>query len=266
MTCEKGHANLGNRARRVLATATAFTFLCQNFAWAVCADGSTFPANGFVFGQPPTSIWSPGVFFNVAGSTFIPDNSVFEHNDPAQPSTGGGHNWVFDQGSGLCKQTDIGPAGGAPTAWTLSTNCIFLQPLAGSSGNPPIPIFAEGINVPYQGDAVTPTCDPTQYVGGNPRVGPALPTNTYFNHLGCSISHGAATAPQTAITYLFVAGNGSGLWVVPLSNVTNPVVGGSAGKVVGALDWFGNIPLGQQLVSATVSPDGQFALATTFLK
>ena len=47
------NANLSKRARRIVATATAFTFLCQNFAWAVCADGSTFPAGGFVF--PPTA-------------------------------------------------------------------------------------------------------------------------------------------------------------------------------------------------------------------
>jgi len=56
MTGEKGHANLGKRTRRVLATATAFMFLSQNFAWAVCADGSTFPPGGYVSGQPPASI------------------------------------------------------------------------------------------------------------------------------------------------------------------------------------------------------------------
>jgi hypothetical protein len=258
------------RARRIVATATALTFLCQNFAWAVCADGSTFPVNpnGFVFGQGLAAAnWSPGQYTFPAGSIFVPDNSVFEHNDPAQPLTGGGHNWVFDQGSALCKQIDTGPAGGTPTAWAFptstATDCIVLQSITGSSGNPPVPIFGPGFSIPYQGDAVTPTCDPTQYVGGNPRVGPALPTNTYFNHLGCSISHGAATTPQTADTYLFVAGFSSGLWVVPLTNVTNPVVGGLAGKVVGALDWFGNIPLGQRLTNATVSPDGQFAMATS---
>jgi hypothetical protein len=71
--------------------------------------------------------------------------------------------------------------------------------------------------------------------------------------------------PQTATTYLFAAGSTGGLFVVPLTNVPNPVVGGSAGKIAIAIDWFGNIPLGQKLVSATVSPDGQFALATTFV-
>jgi len=259
--------DLSTRARRMVATATAFTFLCQNFSWAVCADGSTFPTGGFV---PPPSILGNWQIINAdraAGSIFVPDNSVFEHNDPAQPLTGGGHNWLFDQGSTLCKQTDSGPAGGAPTAWlnpaALPVDCTFLPIITGSSGNPPVPIIQAVADVPYQGDAVTPTCDPTQYVGSNPLVGPALPTNSYFNHLGCSISHGAATTPQTATTYMFVAGLKGGLFVMPLTNVANPVAGGEAGKTAGAVGWFGNIPLGQQLNIASVSPDGQFALATS---
>jgi len=75
----------GKRARRVAATVTAFTLLCQNFAWAVCADGSTFPPGGFAFPQPPTANWSPGIFSGSTGSIFVPDNSVFEHNNPAEP-------------------------------------------------------------------------------------------------------------------------------------------------------------------------------------
>jgi hypothetical protein len=137
-----------------------------------------------------------------------------------------------------------------------------LPVITGSSGNPPVPIVRSFSDIPGQGDAITPTCDPTQYVGGNPLVGPALPTNTYFNHLGCSISRGAATTPQTAVTYLFLVGTNGGMFKLPLGNV-NPAVGGEAGKVVQGLDWFGNIPLGQKLTSATVSPDGMFALATS---
>jgi hypothetical protein len=272
-----GNANFGKRARRIVAATTALTFLCQNFAWAVCADGSTFPTtppSAFVRGQAPAVNWSPNVFAGVLGSVFIPDNSVFEHNDPTQPLTGGGHNWVFDQGSTLCKETDTGPAGGTPTAWAippfnpaqgfiLGEHCILLPRVTGSTGNPPLPIIQNFSDIPQQGDALTPTCDPTQYVGGNPLVGPALPTNTFFNHLGCSISRGAATTPQTAVTYLFLVGINGGMFKLPLANV-NPVVGGEAGKVVqGAIDWFGQIPLGQKLTSAAVSPDGLFVMATS---
>jgi len=38
MMREKRDLILGKRARRIVATATAFTFLCQNFAWAVCPE------------------------------------------------------------------------------------------------------------------------------------------------------------------------------------------------------------------------------------
>jgi hypothetical protein len=88
MMREKGHALRGKRVRRAVAIATAFTFFCQNFAWAVCADGSTFPAGGFVAGQLPVTIWSPGLSGD--GSVFVPDISVFEHNNPGEPRTGGG--------------------------------------------------------------------------------------------------------------------------------------------------------------------------------
>jgi hypothetical protein len=245
-----------------------FTLLCQNVAWAVCADGSTFPVSGYVNGQPPASSWSPGLFTATGGSIFVPDNSVFEHNDPNQPVTGGGHNWVFDQGTTLCKAIDVGPAGGTPMGWTIplsgTPDCVFLPIIRFASGNPPVPVVISFGDVPLQGNAVTPTCDPTQYVGDNPLVGPALPANTYFNHLGCSISHGAANTPQTATTYLFVAAARGGLFVVPLTNVANPTVGGDAGKAQGGpADWFGQIPLGQKLTNAAVSPDGQFVLATS---
>ena len=39
MIRQRERANLGKRARRIIAT--ALTFFCQNFVWAVCADGST---------------------------------------------------------------------------------------------------------------------------------------------------------------------------------------------------------------------------------
>jgi hypothetical protein len=245
--------------RRITAVATASIFLGQNFAWAVCSDGSTLPAQGFVIGQPPVADannWSPGVFTGTAGSVWVPDNSVNEHNDPAQPLTGGGHNWVFDQGSTLCKETDTGPAGSLPTGWKIEPNtptiCVIL------------PVIVNGLvtnlgDIPYQGDAITPTCDPTLLSQpGNPN-----PNNTYFNQLGCSISHGVATTPQTATTYLFVAGIKGGLFSIPLDNVDNPVIGGEAGKVVTGQNYYSQIPSGTLLTSAAVSKDGQFAIATS---
>src|SRR5215471_2828903 len=259
MMREKCRAVPGKRVRRVVATATAFTFLCQNFAWAVCADGSTLPAGGFVAGSPPVTIWSPGL--SGEGSVFVPDISVFEHNDPDQPRTGGGHNWVFDVNT-FCKAIDVGPAGGAPTAWKVtfppslpSTECFGL------SGPGPVASATIG-----QGETITPTCDPTLLS----QAGAPNPANTRLNQLGCAISHGVATTPQTATTFLFVAViptvrlPQSGLFVVQLVNAPpSPVIGGEAGKIVGGFDYYSDIPGGQNLTSAAVSPDGMFAVATS---
>ena len=149
----RGDTSLSNRARRVAAIVTAFTFLCQNFAWAVCADGSTFPPGGFTIGSAAMVNWSAGTFTGTGGSIFVPDNSVFEHNSPGEPVTGGGHNWAFDQGATLCKAIDIGPAGGTPTGWTLPpfnlADCIILP-----TPGPGAP------DIPYQGEAITPSCNP----------------------------------------------------------------------------------------------------------
>jgi hypothetical protein len=261
-----GNANLSKRTRRVVAAATAFTFLCQNLAWAVCADGSTFPPGGFVNGQPPAAIWSPNTFTGTAGSIFVPDNSVFEQNDPAQPLTGGGHNWAFDQGSTTCKETDTGPAGGTPTAWAIPNNlevdCLLLPILRNG-------ILVSGVSdIPYQGATITPTCNPALLS----QPGAPNPANTRLNQLGCAISHGAATTPQSAAAFLFVTGINSGLWAVPLVNVTSPVAGGEAGKIIDATalsvtsprGYYSDIPQGQKLTNAAVSPDGMFAIATSF--
>jgi hypothetical protein len=226
MVQKRGRADLNRRARRAIAAASALTLLCQNFAWAVCADGTAFPPGGFVNNQAPVTSWSPGVFTGTAGSIFVPDNSTFENNDPTQPVTGGGHNWAFDQGTTTCKETDIGPAGGTPTSWAIPASntitCLLLPQISGTTGNPPVPIIKAIADVPFQGEAVTPTC--------NPALLAPNPANTYFNQLGCSISHGVATTPQTATTFLFVTGIKGGLFSVQLTNVPNPVVGGTAGK------------------------------------
>ena len=247
------------RLRQITALAITSTFLSQSFAWAVCSDGTELPPNGFVIGQPPVvdaDNWSPGVFTGTTGSIWVPDNSVFEHNDPTKPLTGGGHNWVFDQGSTLCKETDVGPAGALPTGWIIEpnnpTNCVIL------------PVIVQGRvtnfgDIPYQGDAITPTCDPTLLS----QPGVPNPNNTYFNHLGCSISHGVATTPQTATTYLFVAGIKGGLFSIPLDNVENAVVGDEAGKTVSGQNYYSQIPSGSFLTNAAVSKDGQFAIATS---
>ena len=259
MAIEKGDTRLGPRARRIVAATTAFMFLGQNVAWAVCADGSTFPAGGFVFPQPPTSNWSPGIFTTPGGSIFVPDNSVFEHNNPAEPLTGGGHNWVFDQGSALCKAIDVGPAGGTPTGWNIPpfspADCIVLPT--------PGPIVGGAPDIPYQGEAITPTCNPALLS----QPGAPNTANTRLNQLGCAISHGVATTPQTATTFMFVAGMRSGLFAVPLVNVPSPAaVGGDAGKIVDpayTYSPYSDIPAGQKLTNAAVSPDGMFAMATS---
>jgi hypothetical protein len=143
----------GRRLRRVTAVAIASTFLTQNFAWAICSDGTTFPPGnqGFVSATlvnvaPTLANMSPFVFTGTAGSVFVPDNSSFENNDPVNGTSTialngsgiaglpvaavGGHNWQFDQGSTTCKATDTGVPGGAPSGWSIppntTTDCFVL--------------------------------------------------------------------------------------------------------------------------------------------
>jgi hypothetical protein len=155
----------GQRIRRVAAVAVASTFLTQNFALAICSDGSAFPAGnqGFVFNSLPPTLqnMSPFIFTGTAGSVFVPDNSTFENNDPTNVSTValngsgiaglpvaavGGHDWQMDQGSTTCKATSTVsqnvPAGTpvpapvpgqAPSGWAIppntTTDC-FVLPVA----------------------------------------------------------------------------------------------------------------------------------------
>jgi hypothetical protein len=249
-----------NWRRTLLASTAALSLGAQNTAWAVCSDGSTFPTGGFVIGSaqfPVASNWSPNGFTEPAGSLFIPDSSVNEHNDPVLPLTGGGHNWVFDQGTTLCKVTDTGPGGAVATGWAIppnsSNNCVFLPIIQ----NGRVTNFGD---IPYQGDVITPTCDPTLLSA----PGAPNPANTYFNQLGCSISQGVATTPQTATSFLFVTGIKSGLFSVRLDNAFNPTVGGDSGKTVGLTDFFSAIKGNQQLTSAAVSKDGRLVIATSF--
>ncbi len=236
------------------AAAAAIVGLAPGLAAAVCADGSTLPAGGYVVGSPqlPTaSNWSPGIFTGTAGSIFVPDTSVNEHNNPAEPLTNGGHDWVFDQGSTLCKEFFTGPANAQPTGWAIPpntpTDCVVLPVIKGG-------VVQNLGDIPYQGETVTPTCNPALL---------GTTANTYFNQLGCSISHGAATDAAHATTYLFVAGIKGGLFSIPLNNVRTPVVGGTAGKTVGPQNYYSAIPEGQKLTNAAVSPDGQFAMVTS---
>jgi hypothetical protein len=216
----------------------------QNAAWAVCADGKTvLPAGGFVIGVAPApsvaSNWSPGTFTGTLGSVFVPDTS-----------TATGHNWVFDQGATLCRMINAGSPT-ASTGWIMppTTNlgvCIGLPIIKGGK------IAGEG-DVPGQGDAITPTCNPAIL---------ASPANTYFNQLGCSISHGVATTPATATSFLFVAGSQGGLFSVPLKN-PNATAGKGAPAGIDLSHYYSAIPEGQKLTNATVSPDGQIAIATS---
>jgi hypothetical protein len=247
------------RIKRVLASTAVLTLMMHDFAWAVCTDGGTLPAGGFVVGVPPiqsAANWSPNVFTGTTGSLWIPDTSVNEHNDPTLPLTGGGHNWVFDQGSTLCKVTDVGLAGAIATSWQIPpnnpTDCVIL------------PVIKNGQvtnlgDIPYQGDAITPTCDPTLL--STPSF--ANPNNTYFNQLGCSVSHGVATTPATATSFLFVAGIKGGMFSVALNNVGSAAPGGEAGKTVGPANYYAQIPEGSLLTNAAVSKDGQFAVVTS---
>src|SRR5215469_10590514 len=142
----------GRNVRQITALAITTTFLTQNFAWAVCSDGTAFPPGnqGFVNTTlqtvaPSLANMSPNVFTATAGSVFVPDNSTFENNDTTNVSTValngsgiaglpvaavGGHNWVFDQGSTTCKATNSGSGtpplppipGQAPAGWQIPPN------------------------------------------------------------------------------------------------------------------------------------------------
>ena len=250
------------RLHKIIAMVAATALLNQNVAFALCTTGATFPAGGFRAGVAPLATpnaWSPGIFTGTTQSIFVPDNSTFENNDPHQPLTGGGHNWVFDQGITLCKQTDTGPAGGVATGWAFPPNtppaCIQLPTVNGTT-------LGALNDVPWQGEVITPTCNPAILsTAAAPNA-----ANTALNQLGCAISHGVATTAKTATSFMFVAGAKGGLFNVPLTNVANPVVGGPAGKVAAtptAVNYYVDIPSGQKLSGATVSPDGRFAIATS---
>ena len=244
------------RRRTMLAATTAMSLLAQNAAWAVCADGTSFPPNGYQIGVAPVAVaanWSPNVFTATTGSFFIPDSSTSDQVTGAP--TGGGHNWAFDQGSTLCKQGDAGSAAGT-TAWILPPNtsqdCIVL------------PIIKNGAvtnlgDIPFQGSVVTPVCDPTKLsTATTPN-----PANSYANQLGCSISafnNGGvpvATNAHVATSYLFTAGIKGGMFHHELIN------NGAIGKTVGSLSYYRDLPEGLKLMSAQVSADGQFAFAVS---
>jgi hypothetical protein len=288
----------GQCIRRVAAVAVASTFLTQNFAWAVCSDGTTFPAGnqGFVYSTlntvaPSLANMSPFIFTDTAGSVFVPDNSSFENNDPTNVSTvakngsgiaglpvvaAGGHNWVFDQGSTTCKATStaygnpsVPPiAGQAPAGWAIpsntTTDCFVL----------PIPrllngqiIFVSFGVVPLASQVIIPTCDPTALATApltpNPR-------NTRLNQLGCSLSQvdtGSFTARDQTVApaYLATASIKGDLFMQRLDVTPNNVVGDS-GRVISQIIVFADpagIPLTTPLTNAMVSPDGHYVAATS---
>ena len=278
----------GRNIRQITALAIATTFLTQNFAWAVCSDGTTFPAGnqGFVYSTlstvaPSLANMSPNMFTGTAGSVFIPDNSSFENNNSAVgPSTialdgsgiaglpvaaVGGHNWVFDQGSCTSKATDTGPADQPATGWTFTSNtttdCILLPVVKTVNGQI---IFTSFGVVPLQSQAIVFTCDPTALATApltpNPR-------NTRLNQIGCSIQRlftGAFTAADqtTGPAYLVVSSINGGLFTQKLDNTPNNAKGDS-GRVISELRYFNDIPDGTKLTNAAVSPDGHYVIATS---
>ncbi len=289
----------GQRIGRVAAVAVACTFLTQNFAWAVCSDGTIFPAGnqGFLSGTlqtvaPHLANMSPNIFTATAGSVFIPDNSSFENNDPTNVSTVakngsgiaglpvaavGGHNWAFDQGSTTCKATSttygntppVPPiAGQAPAGWAIPSNtpadCILLPIVSLQNGQ--IIITGFGV-VPLTNQAIVPTCDPTALA-----TAPLTPNarNTRLNQLGCSISQvdtGSLTARDQTVApaYVATASIKGGLFMQRMDNTPNNVVGDS-GRVISELIVFADtagIPLTTPLTNAIVSPDGHYVAATS---
>ena len=156
---------------------------------------------------------------------------------------------MFDQGSTLCKVTDIGPGTGVATGWEIPpnnvTDCVIL------------PIITNGTvtnlgDIPYQGSVITPTCNPAILsTATTPN-----PANNDFNQLGCAISHGKSTTPQTATSWMFVAGVKGGLFSVRLDNVTNPTKGGEAGKTVGPQSYYSAIPEGRCSPAPPSTPTG----------
>jgi hypothetical protein len=244
------------RWKRALLATTAALSLGQNAAWAVCSDGTSFPAGGYQIGQAPVAVaanWSPNVFTSTEGSFFVPDSSTTDQTTGAP--TGGGHNWAFDQGSTLCKQGDAGSPAGT-TAWILPPNtsqdCIVM------------PIIKNGAvtnlgDIPFQGAVVTPVCDPTKLS----TAAAPNPANTYANQLGCSIAafnNGGvpvATDAHSATSFMFLAGIKGGLFNYQLTN------NGPIGKTVGSFSYYRDIPEGLKLMAASVSADGQFAMAVS---
>jgi hypothetical protein len=272
----KTQRNTGRRIRRVTAVAIATTFLTQNFVWAICSDGLSFPAGaqGYNFATlqsvaPSLANMSPRIFTAPAGSIFIPDNSVCENNNgtPTVPPGGpitrpchtptttalngsgivglpvaavGGHNWAFDQGSAACKETDTGPADQPATGWTIPANstadCLVLPVVRLLNGQI---IFTSFGVVPLQGQAIVTTCDPTALptVALTPN-----PANTRLNQLGCAISQvdtGTFTARDQTVApaYIAAAGIKGGIFMQRLDNTPNNVVGDS-GRVISQLIVF----------------------------
>jgi hypothetical protein len=252
-----------HRIRKIAATATALTFMLQNFAWAVCNNNTNFPLGGF---SPATAInWSPLTFTGTLGSVWVPDISVNEHNNTKEPLTQGGHDWVFDQGSTTCKETDVGGASGPVTAWSIPPNnaadCILLPIIKIVSGQLVVQNFGD---IPQRGTALTPTCDPTKLSTTAPN-----PANTYFNQLGCALlllntGKVQLNTPQTATTYFFTSGIKSGLFAYLLNNVSVSTPGQEAGKTLGGgLLYYARLNPGQRFDSAVITPDGKYLLGAS---
>jgi hypothetical protein len=99
-----------------------------------------------------------------------------------------------------------------------------------------------------------------------PGTGPNI-NNTRINQLSCAVSEvlfGQVTASTQDIapTYLFVAGIQGGLFAQRL-DITPNTSQGDAGRTISEFKYYNDIPTGQKLTNAMVSPDGHFAGATS---
>ena len=192
-----------------------------------------------------------------AGSLWIPDTSTYEHNDPAQPWTGGGHNWVFDQGSTLCKVTDVGRAGAVATGWEIppnnTTDCVIL------------PIIKNGTvtnlgDIPYQGSVVTPTCNPSHPEHRDrAQSRQQLPQPAWLLDLPWGGRRRQRTRRLSCSWLASRAGYSRS------SSTTSPTRQRAArpARRSEPQNYYSAIPENSLLTSAAVSPNGRFVIATS---
>jgi hypothetical protein len=172
---------------------------------------------------------------------------------------------------------DIGPANQPSTTWSIPPNttsdCVVTPVVKlGAGGFPQLFNF---MVAPLQFQPLILPCNPANLSTlqqfdtlGNPvpGTGPNL-NNSRLNQLACAVSEvvfGATTLTDqtTAPVYSFVAGIQGGLFAQRL-DITPNTSSGDAGRTISEFKYYGDIPTGQKLTNAMISPDGHFAGATS---